>query len=195
MGHNVIFSWKSKKGHCFASGQFIYFPDQKDRMPVLIQKLKKRNGLLAAFSVLSGVLLLTGQIFNCCLINGSFARDAKQFFHGLGVTHSDKHGVAEDADSDPHAHCHGKEIRTDADGNYDPIGNQAGYAQNCRCLSELAIPKQAMVGNQSLFLEPASAPSIAFLEPLLAKSLSIDRPLPQNKSSPPVYLLTLRILI
>ncbi len=161
-------------------------------MPGTILKLK-RHRLLPAISVLTVSLLLTGEFFNCCRINVAFAVDVRQVIQTLGFITPLK-AVASTSE-DPDHHCHGHEVHSTSQIDGDAIPGLSMFTQVGSCISDQSIAKKSMVGSESFTLEIPTAATRFLEEPLVVKSFSIDHPRPQNRSSPPIYLLTLRILV
>ncbi len=173
---------------------FLYFLDQKDTMPGTILSFK-RNRLLPAIAVLSVFFLLTGEFFSCCRINEAFASDVRQAIQSLGLMKPLKMASNTSEDPDHHSHCHGHEAPSNAQLDEAVQTGYSMFTQDGSCISELSITKKSMVGSESFALEIPTAYVAIFEGPVLVQTYSVDRPRPQNRSGPPVYLLTLRILV
>jgi hypothetical protein len=185
---------KSGSFNCPEYFIFIYFPDQKDKMPGTILSMK-RHRLLPAISFLTVFFLLMGEFFNCCRINEVFANDVRLVIQSLGLIGDANPVTAASEEQDHHAHCHGHEAQSSRLIEHAAIPAASAYTQDGSCLSELAITKKAMVGSESFTLDISPASVSIGEESILLKYISINRPRPQNRSSPPVYLLTLRLLV
>ncbi len=179
------------------------FVNSAKRFAIMSGKIQNfnRHRLLPAISIISVFFLLTGEFFSCCLINETFAQDVRQAFEILGFTKPIKAAAITSENPEQHAensehHCHGHETvaATQLEEGIS-LTNHAMFTQDGSCISELSIAKKTMVGSESFALQIPSNSIAHFVEPSVVKSFSIDHPRPQNKSSPPIYLLTLRILV
>ncbi len=185
---------------CADFRMYVYSFNQKATMSGTIQNFN-RHRLLPAISIISVFFLLTGEFFSCCLINETFAKDVRQAFAILGFTKPIKAAAITSENPEQHAensehHCHGHEtVAATLLEEGTALTNHAIFTQDGSCLSELSIAKKTMVGSESFTLQIPSTTMAHFVEPSAIKSFSIDHPRPQNKSSPPIYLLTLRILV
>jgi chromosomal replication initiation ATPase DnaA len=165
----------------------------------------KKSRWIPAISILTIILLLSGGIFNCCHINEAYAQSIKHAFQALGWQSVSKDmAVSEDAENtESQSHCH---IRHDEKSNSTPakqhaiksfdLGAKNLLTTNENCLSNSAWSSKPMVNNTefSLTLFPVSyLLTQVDIIPVLPSRIDLTRP--QNKSSPPVYLLTLHILV
>lgn len=160
-------------------------------MSVSISALKTRR-LFRGVAFLVAILFITGQVFNCCLVNESFARAMKSLFQHGGETalHNEDQEAA-------HPGCHGHAAHHETGAVHSGMTKAAepGYTQDGSCLSEQSLSAKPMVAS-----EYAQAPlPLALLawvpQPEFPQAFYFDRPRPQNRSSPPLYLTTLRILV
>jgi len=160
----------------------------------LIQKFRSHK-LLTAISILTAFSFLSGEFFNCCFINQAFAAKIKKIVTVLNQTESNSKTDKNIDDEDHHSECHG---HNDADGTELSSG-QAGksVAMNMEghCLSEQSITQQSMVANLSYALNFTVEQTGLIVASILTPLKIVTQPRPQNKSSPPVYLLTLQILV
>ena len=163
-------------------------------MPGTILNFKKHR-LLPAIAVLSVFFLLTGEFFSCCRINEAFAQDVRLAIQAMGLIKPLVVVSSTSEDPDHHSHCHGHEAHSNSQMEEAVQPDHSLFTQDGNCISELSITKKSMVGSESFALEIPTAYVAIFEEPDLVPSLFVDRPRPQNRSSPPVYLLTLRILV
>jgi hypothetical protein len=183
-------------------------------MPGLNLKMRKDKRLLPAIALITAALLLTGEWFSCCRVNEAFAREIAQFARTLGLVGNatgslatDKAkaaataaSMAEEADAHPHCHrpvvpsAHNEAVAATAPDPGFAAESQA-FAQDSRCLSENAITRQSMVGSESLNLGSAPPAIMGQELPIAIHFAPVERPRPQNRSGPPVYLLTLRLLV
>lgn len=182
--------------------------------------IKKR--LLSSISILSASLLLTGEFFSCCRINEALAKNVAGFIDSIRLSstaHSSTPSNAPPGErshahsttpfvafSEPtlakHAHCHGhgpvKENQTHhaiTSEDQDHSSADLEIEQDGNCISDMSITKKSMVSSEAVTLEIINAPLAYSIEPILTKPSILDRPRPQNKSSPPLYLLNLQILV
>lgn len=142
------------------------------------------------------VLLIAGQTLNCCRLNETISATLGNVFKSLVHASAGTSQVSKPQPRKTHAGCpgHGPEAESPRP---EDAGNARGPHINAEetCLSEVAFVPKA--------LPPVSTPEIgltaaviAFIPaPALPRSVRIERPRPQNRSSPPVYLLTLRLLV
>lgn len=152
----------------------------------------KTHRLFRGVALLVSVLFLTGQVFNCCLINESFARGVKDLFR-----HGSAKALHAEAGGDAHPHCHGHAAEKESGG---PVAERTSpldsrYAQDGACLSERAFSAKPMAASE---FAQAHIPSLVVgwvTQTELPRSSRCARPRPQNKSSPPLYLITLRLLV
>ena len=155
----------------------------------------KRHRLLPTISVLTASLLLTGEFFNCCRINEAFAHDVRQFIQSMGLIRQANPVASTSEGQDNHPHCHGQEAQSSQSIEHESYPAVSAYTLDKSCLSELAITKKSMVGSESFSPDISPAPVSTSEELVLFEYVSVNRPRPQNRSSPPVYLLTLRLLV
>jgi hypothetical protein len=166
-------------------------------MSVSIAALKTSR-LFRGAAFLVSLLFITGQLFDCCRVNESFAHAVLGFFR-----HGDAKPALAEAGEDAHPRCHGHAIASRE--NRDPQAGsllaekaapaESEYAQDGSCLSEKAFSKKPMVASE---FAPAPIPLLVVgwaIQPDLPPSFFCERPRPQNKSSPPLYLTTLRLLV
>jgi hypothetical protein len=140
-------------------------------------------------SVLCSVLLLTGETLSCCRINESISESLRALL--AGPAH---HEESADGTADPHSHCHGHAQAAVAEQETPDIAGSA-YVPFGSCISQYALPAKPMAAGElgfSLDCGFTQAPLIVSegVAPFL-----IERPRPQNKAGPPVYLKTLRLLV
>jgi hypothetical protein len=155
----------------------------------------KNHRLLPAISVLTIFLLLTGEFFNCCRINESLANNAKLFIQAMGLLKSKTPIASTTEAQNSHPHCHGHEAQASEHIEHEIFPSTSAFTLSESCLSEFAITKKSMVGSKTFSLDISSTPISINEEPFLVKYFSVNKPRPQNRSSPPIYLLTLRLLV
>ena len=144
---------------------------------------------LPILSVLCSVLLLTGETLSCCRINESISETLRALVTGPG-----HHEETADESGDPHSHCHGHAQSVVAEHD-TPSEAGSAYVAFGFCISQYSLLNKPMAVGEfafSLDILFTKAPLIAFEE--VAPFLP-ERPRPQNKAGPPVYLTTLRLLV
>jgi hypothetical protein len=164
-------------------------------MSVSISALRSRR-LLPGIAFLVAFFFLSGQIFNCCLVNENFGLALMRLFHSS--SHGKGTQVHADADGDEHAPCHGHAAHAQEESIAGSIPTAEGgplFEGAESCLSE-----QSFSGKPMLASDIAVAHAPLFMVHVLGEipaplPLVFERPRPQNKSSPPLYLTTLRILV
>jgi hypothetical protein len=134
-------------------------------------------------------LLLTGETLSCCRINESISASLRAL-----VTGSDHHEEAADESGDPHSHCHGH-AQNALPEHGAPIDAGSAYVPFGSCISQYSLQAKPMVAGEfafSLAILSTQVPILAFegVAPFMP-----ERPRPQNKAGPPVYLITLRLLV
>ncbi|MEO7423684.1 MAG: hypothetical protein ABI036_00765 [Fibrobacteria bacterium] len=177
-------------------------------MTVSLTALKKHRlfkGL--AFGVVS--LLLTGQFFNCCFINESFASAVERAFRpthpaqgGTGAAHNGNTGAAvaaeadDDADAHPQCHGHGSAMHTERnDLEACAFPGDRKFNPDRHCLSEQSFSGKPMLSGDIADAHAALPATLERIETSVPARFKFAQPRPRNKSSPPLYLLTLRILV
>lgn len=148
---------------------------------------------LPAMAVAMAIILVAGQVFHCCRFNESLSAAVSKHFKSLG--HSGSQGSdGHAAKSHPGCHGHGKDPEATPPGvsveDTGPVlkGDEI-------CLSEVTVAPKAIPSTsldvsgliQSFPIQQLTADPI--------RPLHFERPKARNKSSPPLYLLTRRILV
>lgn len=162
--------------NCLRPNVFLYY--SKGKLMAGSISILKKHPFLPVIAVLSTVLLLTGEIFNCCCINERIADSLNHMFtaHSHGSTH---HEAVASAESHSLFDISGQHLLQSAD----------------NCNSESSLAAKAMITSEipSLVFPILIAPLIQ--NEVLPLNIFRSEPRPQNKSSPPIYLLTLRFLV
>ncbi|HLP41716.1 MAG TPA: hypothetical protein VK465_09435 [Fibrobacteria bacterium] len=142
------------------------------------------------------LVLVTGQLLNCCRLNESLSTMLGAAFKTLTASHGHAKVSVDRPEAKSHLGCHGHGVSTAIMAASIPVDVEGPRLQaEESCLSELAYRLQALP-NYSYDLS-ALFPSIRgllLIAPILG-SERVETPRPQNKSSPPIYLLTLRFLV
>lgn len=162
-----------------------------------ISRLRK-HPLLPTFAILASLFLITGQLFNCCRINESIADDIAKWLQAAHLLNP-KPNLHGKESAEHLSYCHGHGVKSPHP-NPSSVIAQAGQAEpnvapEESCLGENAITAKVMAASQ---LPTLDLPKIAmtFREKISPKnSVCPENPRPQNKSSPPVYLTTLHLLV
>ncbi len=169
----------------------------------------KKHSLLPGMALLISSLILTGEVFNCCRINEAFAeqielliKPSSQPIVGLGIQVPQEQSDADhDSPSERHHHCLGHGMQTE-NASSDPCiietqsdGMATLVPTGEQCISEWSLKGKTMVTSVlPQFIPPMPAVgTVADRVPML--TIHFARPRPQNKSSPPLFLTTLRILV
>ena len=159
----------------------------------------RKTSLVSVLAVVSSFLLIAAQVFNCCRLNESISENVGKAARALGdlVSHPEVNPQYRTAKT--HMGCHGHppsgelQAETELPHLPDQTGSQLKAEESC--LSESGLIFKALspsIGIQTAFFIEAPV----FLQEIEIPSLlRFEKPRPQNKSSPPIYLLTLRILV
>jgi hypothetical protein len=159
----------------------------------------RKGRLLQGAALLISFLFLTGQLFNCCRLNESFGTALKNAF--LAAAHTD-HKTAhlnheEGVEAHHKCHGHGSEASPES-GRDSKVQGEAGTCaieQPNECLSEHSFSGKPMLASELALSQTfISVPDVA-VGNLVPEPFYFERPRPQNKSSPPLFLITLRILV
>ncbi len=169
--------------------------------------------MLASISILMTFLLLSGEFFSCCKINQAFALELHTILSAsLGFKNHPNAPLANGMKPDPieseiqnldsHPHCHGHALASEQKvGTGDNIsenftkGDRA-LSVDGSCLSERAITKLAMAQNISFDIDFIHFESAIKLESSIRPVfIALERPRPQNKSGPPLFIFVRQILV
>ncbi|HKP98120.1 MAG TPA: hypothetical protein VJ385_20490 [Fibrobacteria bacterium] len=155
----------------------------------------KRGRLLPGVALIVAFFFLTGRFFACCRFNQNVGAAVSRVLHG--PVSFGQHGHS-DPDHDPGSHhCH---VHT-ADAQAAPSVSSHGPADACtlaekdECLSEHAWSGKPMVQSEFVSDQGLLPPAPILAEDSQPLPRLFERPRPRNKSSPPLYLTTLRILV
>lgn len=156
----------------------------------------RKTSLMPIMAAATSFLLVAGQVFNCCRLNESISESIGKA--ALAVTHMVSHPDVnrENQSVKTHLGCHGHSPSDESLLNADLPG-ESGSQVNAKesCLSESGSALKALTlpdAFQTTFFTGTTALVQEAPVPLLS---CFEKPRPQNKSSPPIYLLTLRILV
>ncbi|HKP96952.1 MAG TPA: hypothetical protein VJ385_14475 [Fibrobacteria bacterium] len=166
-------------------------------MRVSISALQSRR-LLSGIAFLISFFFLFGQFFNCCLINESIGTALNRAFHSSSHEHEVGAQADADADDDEDAHCRGHAghahpetiVSSGVEGEATPR-----FEQVESCLSEQSFSGKPMLASEIAVSHVAISVVHLLAEVPASLPFLFERPRPQNKSSPPLYLTTLRILV
>jgi hypothetical protein len=155
----------------------------------------RASRILPWIALLVGVLFLTGQTLNCCHVNESIAKSFKHLFSRVSGPHLHSEG---DISADAHAHCHGHGTGVHGHGSPSLAKSDVSdcdYSQDGACLSEKSFAGKPMLASDAAVQSPVVPMMAVMIEIPETPEPIFERPRPQNKSSPPLYLTTLRILV
>jgi hypothetical protein len=156
----------------------------------------RKTSLMPIMALVASFLLVTGQVFNCCRLNESVSESIGKA--ALAVSQMVNHPDfgREDPSAKAHSRCHGHsptdESRFSAD-RPDEDGSRVNAEESC--LSESGFAQEAFTPSDVSQLTFFSGISARVQEMPVPRLSRFEKPRPQNKSSPPIYLLTLRILV
>lgn len=154
----------------------------------------RKASWLPVIAMAMSFAMVTGLFLNCCRINESISAGVGEFLTSLG--HSGGHGSPSAIAGSSHPGCHGHGKPAESRTQPAPDNGPGAHVESDEaCLSELAIAPKALQSNpldfSGLFQESPFH--------ILVAHITLPPPFgqlkPQNKSSPPLYLLTLRILV
>ncbi len=168
---------------------------KEQKMRVSISALKTGR-LLPGAALLLSILFLTGQTLNCCRVNEAFGHSLRALFHGATGYQGEAIAAHEGIGEDAHPHCHGHP--SDESGIHSVPQDLAGeshWVQDGSCLSEKSIAGKPMLANEFSGLQLEIPVFARICETRMPLPVCFQRPRPQNKSSPPLYLTTLQILV
>lgn len=156
----------------------------------------RKNPAFPMLAVLTAFLLVSGQVFNCCRLNETLSENLGLAMKRLGRWVNSSAKPAESKMVRSHPGCHGHSATEVALAPDLPLTDSPIQWRSAEvCLSELdSAPKAlqpASIPDAGSFFPTSPVP--ATVPPL--KLSQFEHPRPQNKSSPPIYLLTLRILV
>lgn len=148
---------------------------------------------LPFLSVAMAFTLVAGQFFTCCRINETISAGIAKYLQAF--SHASSHGTDNHA-AKTHPGCHGHGVKQEITAPFVPIDHSGTQLKSDEaCLSEAANTPKALQST-SLELSSLFQPSpFLWLASLPFDHVQVERLAPQNKSSPPVYLLTLRLLV
>ncbi len=159
----------------------------------------RKGRLLQGAALLISFLFLTGQFFNCCRLNESFGTALKNVF--LAAAHPDhktsqlnhKEGV----ENHHKCHGHGSEASLESGPDSKVLGEAGTCAieQTNECLSEQSFSGKPMLASELALSQTFMSVPDVVVGSLVPEPFYFERPRPQNKSSPPLFLITLRILV
>lgn len=156
----------------------------------------KKTNLLPIVAAVTSFLLVAGPIFNCCRLNESITENVAKALNGIGHWGIQPGEGSDDTVVKTHPGCHGHPVSGEpqvASATFEDAPVQWRSLETC--LSELdALPK-ALLPSLTIVLDPSFGASWIYSVNEAPPLPRFEKPRPQNKSSPPVYLLTLRLLV
>lgn len=159
-------------------------------------KTLRKSPLLPILAVVVGFFLVAGQTFNCCRLNETLSENIAKALQGIG--HWGEHAGA-DSEVKPvktHPGCHGHPASEESQVANIPLEDAPIQWKSAEtCLSELDAAPKALQPPSNPVLDPFFATAVVLEADLVPLIPRFEKPRPQNRSSPPVYLLTLRLLV
>ena len=159
----------------------------------------KQHRVLPVLALVTAVLLISGQILNCCRLNESISASLTRAFQSVGIIPAHKAQVAQESEIKSHPNCHGHGSESGVASNASitqPIEpGQNNFEAEESCLSERTFTVNAQPSSPLSLIDLPVQVHIGYVDAFVRLHTQVDRPRPQNKSSPPLYLLTLRILV
>lgn len=154
----------------------------------------RKNPAFPFAALLTSLLLVAGQTFTCCKVNRQFSEKVGGILNR--ISQWAKPADATTGHGKSHPGCHGHPAKTGI-GSAPPVHESAPIRWNPQedCLAELSAKANALPSDSQISVGQCLPPmrEIGFhREPIIPRS---GKPIPSNKSSPPLYLLTLRILV
>ena len=159
----------------------------------------RKGRLLQGAVLLVSFLFLTGQFFNCCRLNESFGTALRNAF--LAVAHPNQKITQLDHEEGVEIHhkCHGHGSEDSPESGLDSkVQGEAGtraIEQSNECLSEQSFSGKPMLASDFALVPTFISVPDVVVGNLVPEPFYFERPRPQNKSSPPLFLITLRILV
>jgi hypothetical protein len=140
--------------------------------------------------------LVAGQVFNCCRLNETVSEKIARALEGIGHWGNHHGEVAEVTPVKSHPGCHGHPASGESQVSGIPVEDAPVQWKPVEaCLSELDAAPKSLQPPSNLVLDSFFANTLILAADLVPSVPRFEKPRPQNKSSPPVYLLTLRILV
>ncbi len=150
----------------------------------------KNNPLLGPILMVSLFLTLEKQILFCCTLSESVAEKIQEYFGGGSSVSENHHAEGHSSPTAKYYVLQDETVLHIESGSHPGLGFQSSDS----CLSENADNEIMILG---LHFEVALHNGIDFRLPHLPQLLSkvLYTPRPQNKSSPPIFLATIRIQV
>jgi hypothetical protein len=156
----------------------------------------RKSPLLPILAVVASFFLVAGQVFNCCRLNETLSDNIGKALKGIG--HWGKH-PGENSDVKlvkTHPGCHGHPESDESQVTSIPLEDAPIQWKSAEtCLSELDAAPKALQLPSNLVFDSFFSTSLVLEAYLVPSVPRFEKPRPQNKSSPPIYLLTLRLLV
>lgn len=161
----------------------------------------RKTTLLPIMAALSSFLLVSGQVFKCCHLNESISQSVGKAALAVSQLIGQPEAEPPAQAVKTHLGCHGHPPSDESQvkgsqlkgGLQDPEGVQVDAKESCLSESGFALkPFSPSDGFQATLFSDARALVRETSVPSLPR---FEKPRPRNKSSPPLYLLTLQILV
>lgn len=160
----------------------------------------RKTSLMPVLAMVSSFLLVAGQVFNCCRLNESVSESISENIGKAALAVSRLAGQPDAARENPsvktHLGCHGHPPSGETLVKSElPDASGSRLKGDEPCLSESGFSDKAFTPTDASQTTSFSVAPALVREILVPRLPRFEKPRPQNKSSPPVYLLTLRILV
>lgn len=160
-----------------------------------LMSIKKRSAL-PILAVAISFFLVAGQVFNCCRLNETFSESISKTLNRIGHWGDRPMAGSVALPAKTHTGCHGHPASVEPKTTSVHFANAPiQWKSGETCLSELDAVPEALQPSADPVLDPFFA-AFRILESELDFTVPrFEKPRPQNRASPPIYLLTLRLLV
>jgi hypothetical protein len=178
-----------------ANPQIRILAESESIMATTLTSIRKTS-LMPILAMVSSFLLVAGQVFNCCRLNESISERIGKAALAVSQLVSKPDVERVNPFAKTHLGCHGHPPSDETRVKSDlPDASGVRLKGEEPCLSESGFAKKAFTPTDASHAIPFSETPALVRETLVPRLPRFEKPRPQNKSSPPVYLLTLRILV
>ena len=156
----------------------------------------RKTSLMTVVALVSSFVLIAGQVFKCCRLNESISENigkaALAVIHRVSPPAMEREVHSAKAHSGCHGHSPSDESPISA---VLPDENGSRLNSDASCLSESGFASMALTPSDASHMTLFTGTPALVREIPVPRLSRFEKPRPQNKSSPPIYLLTLRILV